>query len=45
MTRDNKKHNWEKEQPHDAKTGRFVKEEKARNNPNKVEWVKEKNKK
>lgn len=42
MAKDNKKHDWNKEQPHDAKTGRFVPENKARNNPDKVEWVKDK---
>jgi hypothetical protein len=44
MTKDNKNHDWNKEQPHDAKNGRFVPEKVARNNPNKVEWVKEKKK-
>lgn len=44
MAKDNKKHNWNKEQPHDARTGRFVTEKKAENNPNKVEWVKNKKK-
>lgn len=42
MTKDNRKHDWSKEQPHDAKTGRIVSENRARNNPDKVEWVKEK---
>ena len=42
MTKDTKKHDWGKEQPHDVRTGRFVPDEKARNNPDKVEWVKEK---
>lgn len=40
MTKDNKKHDWNKEQPHDAKTGQIVSEKEARNNPDKVEWVK-----
>lgn len=40
--RDTKPHDWNKEQPHDARTGRIVTEEKARRNPDKVEWVKEK---
>jgi hypothetical protein len=36
-----KKHDWNKEQPHHAKTGRFVKEDWANKNPDKVVWVKE----
>lgn len=39
---DTKKHDWNKEQPHHAGNGRFVKEDFARKNPDKVEWVKEK---
>lgn len=42
MAKDAKPHNWNKEQPHDAKTGRFTTERVARNNPDKVEWVKNK---
>jgi hypothetical protein len=42
MSKDNKKHDWDKEQPHDAKTGRIVPESKARNKPNDVVWVKNK---
>jgi hypothetical protein len=37
-----KKHNWKKEQPHDASTGRFVTKKKAQDEPNRVEWVKNK---
>jgi hypothetical protein len=44
MAKDTKPHDWNKEQPHHAGTGRFVKEDYARNNPNKVTWVKENNK-
>ena len=36
-----KKHDWNKEQPHHAKTGKFVKEDYAKKNPDKVVWVKE----
>ncbi|MEI8339489.1 MAG: hypothetical protein WCF94_02380 [bacterium] len=39
------KHNWSKEKPHSAKTGRITTEDYAQKNPNKVEWVKDKNKK
>lgn len=39
---DTKNHDWNKEQPHDADTGRFRKDDYARKNPDKVEWVKEK---
>ena len=37
-----KKHDWNKEQPHDVKTGRIVKRDWAEKHPDKVEWVKEK---
>lgn len=37
---DTKPHNWNKEQPHSAKTGRIVTEKYARANPAKVTWVK-----
>ena len=42
MAKDTKKHDWSKEQPHDARNGRIVSETRARNNPDKVEWVKNK---
>ncbi len=42
MARDNKKHDWNKEQPHHVDTGRIVREEWARNHPDKTAWVKEK---
>jgi hypothetical protein len=42
MANDNKPHDWNKEQPHDAKTGRIRSEDFARKNPDKVEWVKNK---
>jgi hypothetical protein len=42
MPKDTKPHNWNKEQPHDAKSGRITTEKFARANPDKVEWVKEK---
>lgn len=35
-----KKHDWKKEQPHHAKTGRITTKKFADKNPNKVEWVK-----
>lgn len=37
-----KYHNWAKEQPHSAKTGKITTRKYAENNPNKVEWVKTK---
>lgn len=40
--KDTKKHDWNKEQPHDAKTGEITTEKYAREHPNKVEWVKNK---
>lgn len=40
MAKDDKKHDWNKEQPHDAKTGRIVPNDKAVKNPDKVTWVK-----
>ena len=40
--KDNKEHDWNQEQPHDAETGRIVSERKARNNPDDVVWVKNK---
>jgi len=40
-----KKHNWTKEQPHHVKTGEITTKKFAEKNPNKVEWVKVKNKK
>ncbi len=42
MPKDTKPHNWSKEQPHDAKSGRITSEKFARSKPDKVEWVKEK---
>ncbi len=42
MAEDNKKHDWKKEQPHDAKTGKIRDENYARKHPEKVEWVKNK---
>lgn len=42
MTKDTKPHDWNKEQPHHADTGRITSERYARNNPEKVTWVKEK---
>ena len=42
MARDNKPHDWNKEQPHHADTGRITKEDYARRYPDKVVWVKEK---
>lgn len=41
-TKDTKPHDWNREQPHHAATGRFTKDAYARNNPGKVTWVKEK---
>jgi hypothetical protein len=41
MPKDNKRHDWNKEQPHDAGTGRFRTEKYARDHPDKVVWVKE----
>ena len=38
-----KKHDWNKAQPHHVDTGRFTKKDYAEKHPNKVEWVKEKN--
>lgn len=35
-----KQHNWNKEQPHHAVTGKITKRKFAENNPSKVEWVK-----
>ena len=34
------KHNWKKEQPHYATTGKITTKKFAKNNPQKVEWVK-----
>jgi hypothetical protein len=42
MERDNKPHDWNKEQPHHADTGRITREDYARRYPDKVVWVKEK---
>ena len=39
---DKRKHNWNDEQPHDVRSGRFTTEEFARQHPEKVEWVKDK---
>jgi hypothetical protein len=44
MSKD-KKHDWAKEKPHDAKTGEITTRRYAENHPNKVEWVKDKKKK
>jgi hypothetical protein len=35
-----KNHDWTKEQPHDAKTGRITTRKTAEKRPEKVEWVK-----
>lgn len=35
-----KKHDWKKEQPHDAKTGEIKTRKYAESHPEKVEWVK-----
>jgi hypothetical protein len=35
----NKNHNWRKEQPHLATTGKITTRKFAENNPKKVEWV------
>jgi hypothetical protein len=43
MARDNKPHDWNKEQPHDVKTDRIRSDDYARNHPDRVEWVKGKN--
>jgi hypothetical protein len=40
--KDNRPHDWSKEQPHHVDTGRITTEDYARKHPNKVEWVKEK---
>ena len=40
-----KKHDWNKEQPHHAKTGKITKRKYAEEHPDKVEWVKEKSSK
>jgi hypothetical protein len=40
MKKDTKKHDWSKEQPHDARTGKITTEEYARKHPDKMEWVK-----
>jgi hypothetical protein len=40
--KDNKPHDWNKEQPHHAETGKITTERYAREHPSKVEWVKEK---
>ncbi|MEA3002303.1 MAG: hypothetical protein QOH81_1091 [Sphingomonadales bacterium] len=42
MAKDNRPHDWNKEQPHRVDNGRITTEDYARNNPNKVEWVKNK---
>jgi len=42
MSKDNKKHDWTKEQPHRADNGRITTERYAREHPKKVEWVKNK---
>jgi hypothetical protein len=42
MAKDNKPHDWNKEPPHHAETGQITSEKFARNNPDKVTWVKEK---
>jgi len=40
-----KQHNWKREQPHLATTGRITTIKFADKHPNKVEWVKVKNNK
>lgn len=40
MKKDTKQHDWNKEQPHHVDSGKITREAFARNNPNKVEWVK-----
>jgi hypothetical protein len=42
MPKDNKKHDWNKEQPHHVKNGEITSEEYAREHPEIVEWVKNK---
>lgn len=42
MAEDKKKHDWTKEQPHHATTGKITTENYARKHPDKVEWVKNK---
>ncbi len=42
MPKDNRKHDWNKEQPHHAETGKITTEKYAREHPDKVEWVKDK---
>ena len=39
MKKDNKKHDWTKEQTHHVVTGKITTESYARNHPDKVEWV------
>ncbi|HEY4527155.1 MAG TPA: hypothetical protein VJK53_04925 [Candidatus Paceibacterota bacterium] len=42
MKKDNKHHDWNKEQPHRPDNGRITTERYAREHPEKVEWVKNK---
>jgi len=43
MSTNKKQHNWAKEQPHLATTGKITTRKFAEKNPKKVEWVKVKN--
>lgn len=45
MTKEKTKHNWAKEKPHHVKTGEITTRDYANKHPDKVEWVKDKNKK
>ena len=40
MVKNIKKHDWNKEQPHDPRTGKFKTKKYSIDNPNKVTWVK-----
>ena len=40
MNKNKRQHNWAKEQPHIATTGRITTRKFAEKNPKKVEWVK-----
>lgn len=39
-----REHDWSKEKPHHATTGKITTRRYAENNPKKVEWVKDKKK-
>ena len=40
--KDDRPHDWNKEQPHHVETGKITTEKYTRERPEKVEWVKEK---